>query len=105
MSRATGNRNVRSWRKALALTKEEKTSLIKDFQRHEGDVGSPEVQVAMLTFRIKHLTAHLAVNKHDFGTRRGLLRMVSRRRSLLSYLMREDVTRYRTLIDRLGLKK
>lgn len=89
----------------MALTKEEKNSLIKEYQRHEGDVGSPEVQVAMLTYRIKQLTGHMAANKHDFASRRGLLRMVSRRRALLAYLMREDINRYRTLINRLGLKK
>lgn len=82
-----------------------KEQIIKDFATHEGDTGSPEVQVALLTHRIKHLTEHLRVHKHDFHSRRGLLTMVGKRRSLLDYLAKVDIERYRTLIGRLGLRR
>ncbi len=87
------------------LTKERKDDLIKEFSVHDGDTGSPEVQVAVLTERIKYLTTHLKVNKHDFHTRRGLLKLVGQRRRQLRYLNDRDVNRYRELIGRLGLRK
>ena len=87
------------------LTKERKDDLIKEFAVHDGDTGSPEVQVAVLTERIKYLTTHLKVNKHDFHTRRGLLKLVGQRRRQLQYLNDRDVNRYRELIGKLGLRK
>ena len=87
------------------LTKERKDDLIKEFAVHDGDTGSPEVQVAVLTERIKYLTTHLKVNKHDFHTRRGLLKLVGQRRRQLRYLNGRDVNRYRELIGKLGLRK
>ncbi|MDR1794017.1 MAG: 30S ribosomal protein S15 [Erysipelotrichaceae bacterium] len=87
------------------LTKEEKTQLIKDFARNEGDTGSPEVQVAVLTEEINRLTVHMQQHKHDYHSNRGLLKMVGRRRKLLAYLRRTDVVRYRDLTARLGLRK
>lgn len=87
------------------LTKERKTELIRDFAINEGDTGSPEVQVAILTERIKYLTTHLQANKHDYHTRRGLLKLVGQRRRQLRYLNRSDVDRYRELIARLGLRR
>ena len=87
------------------LTKERKTELIADFGSHAGDTGSSEVQVAILTERIKYLTTHLKVNKHDYHTRRGLLKLVGQRRRQLRYLNNKDVNRYREIIARLGLRK
>lgn len=87
------------------LTKERKDELIRDFATKEGDTGSPEVQVAILTERIKYLTEHLKANKHDYHTRRGLLMLVGQRRRQLRYLNHRDVNRYRELIARLGLRK
>ncbi|MCC7363455.1 MAG: 30S ribosomal protein S15 [Dehalococcoidia bacterium] len=87
------------------LTQERKTELIKSFAAHEGDTGSPEVQVAILTERIKYLTTHLKANKHDYHTRRGLLKLVGQRRRHLRYLNHKDVNRYRDVIARLGLRK
>ncbi|MGI8925735.1 MAG: 30S ribosomal protein S15 [Tepidiformaceae bacterium] len=87
------------------LTQERKTELIQSFATHEGDTGSPEVQVAVLTERIKYLTTHLKANKHDFHTRRGLLMLVGQRRRQLRYLNNRDVNRYREIIARLGLRK
>lgn len=87
------------------LSKGEKTLIIGDYCAHEGDTGSPEVQVAVLTKRINDLTEHLKVNKNDHHSRRGLLKMVGRRRNLLNYLKKKDVNRYRSLIERLGLRK
>ena len=83
----------------------EKQAIISEYQTHEKDSGSTEVQVAVLTARITSLTQHLRVHKHDEGTRRGLLTMVGRRRRLLRYLNGEDVGRYRTLISKLGLRR
>lgn len=83
----------------------EKNEIVAKFQRAEGDTGSPEVQVALLTARINHLTGHFKEHKKDNHSRRGLLRMVSRRRKLLDYLKRTDVNAYRTLIDALNLRK
>jgi len=87
------------------MLKDEKTSVIEEYATHEGDTGSPEVQVAILTRRITELTEHFRTHKHDHHSRRGLLAMVGRRKRLLAYLAREDVTRYRTLIASLGLRK
>lgn len=82
-----------------------KSEIVAKFRRAEGDTGSPEVQVALLTARINHLTEHFKVHAKDHHSRRGLLRMVSRRRKLLDYLKRTDLNAYRTLIDALGLRK
>lgn len=87
------------------LTKERKSELIEQFGTHPTDTGSPEVQVAILTERIKYLTEHLKAHKHDYHTRRGLLKLVGQRRRQLRYLNSRDVNRYRELIARLGLRK
>ena len=87
------------------MEKEQKTEIINKFELHKGDTGSTEVQVALLTERINQLTGHMAANRHDFHTQRGLLKLVGQRRRLLDYLRREDVDRYRNLIARLGLRK
>lgn len=87
------------------LTKERKSQLIQEYRTHEGDTGSPEVQVAVLTERINRLTEHLRQHRHDYHTRRGLMKLVGQRRRLLAYLSRTDVQRYRNLIARLGLRK
>jgi small subunit ribosomal protein S15 len=89
----------------MALLKEEKDGIIADNARSEGDTGSPEVQVAVLTRRINELTDHLKTHTKDHHSRRGLLRMVGRRRRLLDYLRREDIERYRALIGKLGLRR
>lgn len=89
----------------MSITKEVKTSLINDFGTSEGDTGSVEVQVAVLSERIKNITEHLKSHKKDFSCRRGLLILVARRKKLLSYLKKESNTRYENLIKRLGLKK
>ncbi len=89
----------------MTLTAEAKGGLISDYRVHDRDTGSPEVQVALLTTRIQELTEHLRDNKKDHAARRGLLMMVGRRASLLKYLSRNDPTRYRSLIARLGLRK
>jgi len=86
------------------LVKDDKTKIITEYATKEGDTGSPEVQVALLTTRINALTEHLKVHKHDHHSRRGLLQMVGRRRRLLRYLQNNDVARYRALIERLGLR-
>ena len=82
-----------------------KEDTIEEYRTHEGDTGSPEVQVAVLTRRIAHLTEHLREHKHDYHSRRGLLKMVGKRRRLLKYLQSKDVERYRALIARLGLRR
>ena len=87
------------------LTRERKDELIKDFAIRDGDTGSSEVQVAILTERIKYLTTHLKANKHDYHTRRGLLKLVGQRRRHLRYLNHKDVNQYRQIIARLGLRK
>ncbi|MDD4378015.1 MAG: 30S ribosomal protein S15 [Eubacteriales bacterium] len=87
------------------ITKEQKQQIVKDYQLKEGDTGSPEVQVAILTYRINDLNEHLKIHKKDHHSRRGLLKMVGQRRNLLNYLKDVDVERYRTLIARLGLRK
>ncbi len=84
---------------------ENKEVIIQEHATHEYDTGSPEVQVAVLTSRIQHLTEHMRVHKHDFHSRRGLLKLVGRRRRLLKYLQKKDVERYRALIGRLGLRR
>ncbi|MDQ3940242.1 MAG: 30S ribosomal protein S15 [Actinomycetota bacterium] len=89
----------------MALLKEEKARIISDNATREGDTGSPEVQVAVLSRRISELTEHLKTHPKDHHSRRGLLRMVGRRRRLLEYLKREDIERYRTLIAKLGLRR
>lgn len=87
------------------MEKEKKTGIINDYQRHEGDTGSPEVQVAILTERINHLNEHLKINKKDHHSRRGLLKMVGQRRGLLNYLMKKDIEKYREICGRLGIRK
>lgn len=87
------------------LSQEEKTALIKQYATHEGDTGSPEVQIAVLTSRIAYLTEHLKSHKKDHHSRRGLLKMVGHRRRLLSYLYNKDIERYRSIIAKLDLRK
>ena len=87
------------------ISKEKKTAIIHEYARSEGDTGSPEVQVAVLTERIQELTEHLKVNPKDHHSRRGLLKMVGQRRGLLDYLKRNDIEAYRNLIARLGIRK
>jgi small subunit ribosomal protein S15 len=89
----------------MALQTVQKEGIINDYQLHEGDTGSPEVQIALLTERINGLTDHLREHKHDHHSRRGLLKLVGRRRRLLAYLSEKDVERYRATIARLGLRK
>lgn len=89
----------------MAVTTNQKAQLVKEYQRAKGDTGSPEVQVALLTARITDLTEHFKTHVKDHHSRRGLLRMVSRRRKLLDYLKRTNAETYRQLIDRLGLRK
>ena len=89
----------------MTLTKDAKTQIITEYARSTGDTGSAEVQVAVLTTRIVELTEHLKTHKHDHHSRRGLLKMVGRRRRLLEYLKHEDIERYRELIARLGLRR
>ena len=87
------------------ISKEKKQAIIKEYARTEGDTGSPEVQVAILTARINELTDHFKANPKDHHSRRGLLKMVGKRRNLLAYLKSKDVERYRSLIEKLGLRK
>lgn len=87
------------------MTKEEKIKVIEEFKSHDGDTGSSEVQVAILTFRINELNEHLQVHKGDHHSRRGLLKMVGRRKRLLDYIRRKDILKYRELIARLNLRK
>ena len=89
----------------MALTKDKKTSIIEKYQNDKNDTGSIEVQVALLTEKINNLNEHLKVHKHDFHSNRGLLKMVGQRKSLLSYLAKTDVQRYRALVSKLGLRK
>jgi small subunit ribosomal protein S15 len=89
----------------MALESEVKQQIMQDYATVEGDTGSPEVQVAMLSKRISGLTEHLRVHKHDHHSRRGLLLLVGRRRRLLNYLQKTDISRYRALIERLGLRR
>ena len=87
------------------ISKEKKTAIINEYARFEGDTGSPEVQIALLTFRINSLTEHLKANKKDHHSRRGLLMMVGQRRNLLAYVQKNDIERYRAIVARLGLRK
>ena len=87
------------------MLKEEKQAIIKEYATCEGDTGSPEVQIALLTARINNLTEHLKSNKGDHHSRRGLLKMVGHRRNLLGYLQKVDIERYRSIVERLGLRK
>ena len=87
------------------MDKAKKTEIIENFALHEGDTGSAEVQVALLTERINQLTGHMVANRHDYHTQLGLIKLVGQRRRLLAYLSREDVDRYNKLIKRLGLRK
>lgn len=87
------------------ISKEKKTEIINEYARTPGDTGSPEVQVAVLTERIRELTEHMKQNPKDFHSNRGLLKMVGKRRNLLAYLRNKDIERYRSLIERLGLRK
>ena len=89
----------------MALTADEKTQIINEYATHEGDTGSPEVQVALLSKRIADLTEHLKEYKHDHHSRRGMQLMIGDRRRLLDYLKRVDINRYRSLIERLGLRR
>jgi len=89
----------------VVMTPEGKNKIVEDFKRHEGDTGSPEVQVALLTERITYLTEHFKVHKKDFHSKTGLLKLVGQRRKLLNYLKNKDVQRYRELIERLGIRK
>ena len=89
----------------MAISKEDKNVIMKQYATHEGDTGSPEVQIAVLTEDINALNEHLRVHKKDHHSRRGLLKMVGKRRNLLTYLRNKDVTRYRELIKKLGLRR
>ena len=89
----------------MTLTAEQKSEVVQEYQLSEGDTGSPEVQVALLTARIKELTGHFDTHKKDHHSRRGLLKLVNQRRSLLDYVKKKDVKRYRELIERLGLRR
>lgn len=87
------------------MTNAQKEAIIKEYSIHEGDTGSPEVQVAILTARINELTEHFKVHKHDYHSYRGLMKMVGHRKNLLAYLKKKDLERYKSLIARLGLRK
>ena len=87
------------------MLKDQKQQIIANNAMHEGDTGSPEVQIAILTARINHLNEHLKLNNNDHHSRRGLLKMVGQRRSLLSYLQKKDINRYRAIIEKLGIRK
>jgi len=89
----------------MALTQERKQEIIREYRTHEQDTGSPEVQIAILTEDIQNLTEHLRIHKKDHHSRRGLLKMVGKRRKLLAYLKKKDVNRYTALIERLGLRR
>lgn len=89
----------------MALEKEQRTQIVSDYQKHDSDTGSPEVQVALLTNRINQMIGHLRIHIHDHHSRRGLLKMVGRRRRLLAYLHKTDRARYQQLIERLGLRR
>ena len=89
----------------MALTKEEKAKIVREFGQSENDTGSMEVQIAILTKEIEDLTRHLEVHKHDYHSKRGLLMKVGQRRNKLNYLMKNDITKYREVINKLGLRK
>ena len=92
-------------KRCIKMLKEEKTKIILEYATHEGDTGSPEVQIAVLSKRIADLTEHLKANKNDHHSRRGLLKMVGHRRNLLNYLQKVDIERYRAIVAKLGLRK
>jgi small subunit ribosomal protein S15 len=109
-SRGAGSRDAgihysRQRSREVALLTQDKVEMIEKFKLHDNDTGSPEVQVALLTHRINYLTEHVKVHQKDHHSRRGLLILVGRRRRLLDYLMKKDITRYRALIERLGLRR
>ena len=87
------------------MQRDEKQGIIEQYRTHEGDTGSPEVQIAILTSRINTLTEHLRANNNDHHSRRGLLKMIGHRRNLLGYLQKKDINRYRAIIEKLGLRK
>lgn len=89
----------------MALSKEAKTAIIGEFKLHDSDTGSPEVQIALLTTRIKDITEHLKIHKKDYHTRRGLLKLIGKRRRLLDYLKSKDIEKYREIIKALGIRK
>ena len=89
----------------MAIDAAKKAEIIDQYKLHEGDTGAPEVQIALLTYRIQYLTEHLKVNKKDHHSRRGLLKMVGQRRAMLNYLMDVDIERYRTIVNKLGLRR
>lgn len=89
----------------MAIDAAKKSEIIEQYKMHEGDTGSPEVQIALLTYRIQYLTEHLKINKKDHHSRRGLLKMVGRRRALLDYLIDNDIERYRAIVSKLGLRR
>ena len=89
----------------MAIDAAKKAEIVDQYKLHEGDTGSPEVQIALLTYRIQYLTEHLKVNKKDHHSRRGLLKMVGQRRAMLNYLMDVDIERYRTIVNKLGLRR
>ena len=97
--------SVNNQRGEKTMTQAEKTAIIAEYATHEGDTGSPEVQIAVLTKRINDLTEHLKEHKKDHHSRRGLLKMVGHRRNLLAYLQKNDIERYRSIVARLGLRK
>lgn len=100
-----GLRRTKFYERVNTMLKEEKQQIIKEYAVHEGDTGSPEVQIAVLTRRINELTEHLKNNSHDHHSRRGLLKMVGHRRNLLAYLQKKDIERYRAIVAKLGLRK
>ena len=100
-----GLRRTKFYERVKTMLKEEKQQIIKEYAVHEGDTGSPEVQIAVLTRRINELTEHLKNNSHDHHSRRGLLKMVGHRRNLLAYLQKKDIERYRAIVAKLGLRK
>ena len=89
----------------MAISQEKKNEIMKKYARHEGDTGSPEVQIAVLTAQINRLTEHFKEHKHDYHSQRGLMKKVGRRKNLLAYLQRKDLDRYKKLIAELGLRK
>ena len=89
----------------MAIDAAKKSEIIEQYKLHEGDTGSPEVQIALLTYRIQYLTEHLKINKKDHHSRRGLLKMVGCRRALLDYLIDNDIERYRAIVSKLGLRR
>lgn len=90
---------------AIGTDAETKKKIVAEYGKNEGDTGSPEVQIALLSFRIAHLTDHLKMHKHDHHSRRGLLLLVGQRRRLLNYLRKTEIERYRTIVERLGLRR